>query len=112
RDFAQTHDHDIIDETVTLEALSLLNIDTEGLEPVDRQILEIILKKFGGGPVGIQTIATATAEETQTIEDVYEPYLIQIGFLSRTPRGRIITERACRHLGYDTPKFLEQKSLL
>lgn len=112
RDFAQTHDHAVIDGAIAREALSLLNIDTEGLEPVDRQILEIILKKFGGGPVGVQTIATATAEEPQTIEDVYEPYLIQIGFLSRTPRGRVITERACRHLGHELPKSLEQKPLL
>jgi Holliday junction DNA helicase RuvB len=88
RDFAQISDKDII-----------LDIDEKGLEPTDRHILETIIEKFNGGPVGVQTIAAATLEERETIEDVYEPYLLQLGFLARTPRGRMVTENGFRHLG-------------
>lgn len=109
RDFAQIHEHDIIDEKVAKKALAMLDIDALGLELSDRHILETIIKKFNGGPVGIQTIASATSEEIQTIEDVFEPYLIQIGFLARTPRGRVVTESAFRHLGLDMPSNHQKK---
>jgi Holliday junction DNA helicase RuvB len=76
----------------------MLEVDELGLEPADREILRILIEKFDGGPVGVQTIAAATSEETQTIEDVYEPFLLQIGMLERTPRGRKATRRAYEHL--------------
>ncbi|HEX8974089.1 MAG TPA: Holliday junction branch migration DNA helicase RuvB [Patescibacteria group bacterium] len=103
RDFAQIHDHKNIDSAVARKALDLLDIDEMGLEPTDRHILETIIKKFNGGPVGIQTIAAATSEEVETIEDVYEPFLIQLGFLTRTPRGRMVTPLGYQHLGYPVP---------
>lgn len=109
RDFAQIHEHDIITRDIALEALKILDIDSAGLEPSDRHILETIIKKFSGGPVGIQTIASATSEERETIEDVFEPYLMQIGFLARTPRGRVVTEHAFRHLGIRLPSNYQQK---
>jgi len=109
RDFAQIHEHDIISEDIAKKALAMLDIDPLGLEPSDRHILETIIKKFNGGPVGIQTIASATSEEIQTIEDVFEPYLIQIGFLARTPRGRIVTENAFKHLGIEMPSGHQKK---
>ncbi|MDI6777622.1 MAG: Holliday junction branch migration DNA helicase RuvB [Patescibacteria group bacterium] len=99
RDFTQVENCDTITEELSRRAFANLEIDKLGLEPTDRHILETIIKKFGGGPVGIQTLATATMEEIETIEDVYEPYLIQIGFLARTPRGRVATELAYKHLG-------------
>ncbi len=99
RDFTQVEGRDLITEESCLQALANLEIDELGLEPTDRLILKTIIEKFNGGPVGIQTIAAATSEETETIEDVYEPYLLQIGFLARTPRGRVATEAAYRHLG-------------
>lgn len=109
RDFAQINDQDIIDEKLTCEALKMLDIDEMGLEPTDRHILETIIKKFNGGPVGIQTIAAATLEEIQTIEDVYEPYLLQTGFLARTSRGRVVTENGFKHLGYEFSEANQQK---
>jgi holliday junction DNA helicase RuvB len=109
RDFAQINDRDIIDEEMALEALKILDIDEAGLEPTDRHILETIIDKFNGGPVGIQTIAAATLEEIQTIEDVYEPYLLQLGFLTRTPRGRMVTENGFRHLGREYSSENQQK---
>lgn len=99
RDFTQVENEDLITEDLTRRALENLEIDALGLEPTDRQILSTIIEKFKGGPVGIQTIAAATMEEVETIEDVYEPYLIQIGFLVRTPRGRVASELAYKHLG-------------
>lgn len=110
RDFAQINNRDIIDEEIAQEALKILDIDELGLEPTDRHILETIIKNFNGGPVGVQTIAAATLEEIQTIEDVYEPYLLQLGFLARTSRGRMVTENGFRHLGYDYPEI--QKKLI
>ncbi len=109
RDFAQIKNHPIIDNKVAVEALRMLDIDPLGLEASDRHILETIIKKFNGGPVGVQTIASATSEEIETIEDVLEPYLIQIGFLARTPRGRVVTENAFRHLGYEIPGGHQKK---
>jgi Holliday junction DNA helicase RuvB len=99
RDFATIENQDIITKDIAQRALAMLEVDKLGLEPTDRQILETIIKKFNGGPVGIQTLAAATLEEIETIEDVYEPYLIQLGFLARTPRGRMVTENGFRHLG-------------
>jgi holliday junction DNA helicase RuvB len=84
---------------VAQEALQLLEVDEQGLERIDRELLDAIASKFGGGPVGLSTIAVALGEETDTIEDVYEPYLLQLGFLQRTPRGRVITELGREHLG-------------
>ena len=99
RDFSQIKNHDIINEAVANEALEMIDVDPLGLEPADKHILRVIIEKFGGGPVGLGTIAAATSEEIKTIEDVYEPYLLQIGFLARTPRGRIATKAAYEHLG-------------
>ena len=99
RDWSQIKNHTNIDSAKAQEALDMIDIDPIGLEPSDRHILKTIIEKFGGGPVGLSTIAAATSEEIKTIEDVYEPYLLQIGFLARTPRGRIVTEHAYKHLG-------------
>ncbi len=99
RDFAQTRAQGVITLQVTQDALALMNIDELGLDEVDRRILQTIIEKFNGGPVGLETIAAATSEDSSTIMDVYEPYLIQLGFLDRTPRGRIATPRAYAHLG-------------
>jgi len=78
----------------------MLEIDNLGLDPSDRRVLDAIITKFGGGPVGVQTLAASTSEEVQTIEDVYEPYLMKLGFLERTPRGRIATQACLEHLGH------------
>lgn len=99
RDFSQIKKYPIIDNAVAGEALQMIDVDSIGLEPADKHILKTIIEKFGGGPVGLGTIAAATSEEVKTIEDVYEPYLLQIGFLARTPRGRIATQSAYEHLG-------------
>lgn len=99
RDFAQVEGEGMIDEKTTKKALSLLEIDEKGLEPGDRRILEALIKKFEGGPVGLQTLSAATFEDEDTILDIYEPYLMQMGFLERTPRGRIATKLAYQHLG-------------
>jgi Holliday junction DNA helicase RuvB len=99
RDFSQIKNHKMVDGVVAQEALEMIDIDPIGLEPSDRHILRTIIEKFNGGPVGLGTIAAATSEEIKTIEDVYEPYLLQIGFMTRTPRGRMITEHAYKHLG-------------
>lgn len=99
RDYAQIHNNSILTKDVAEKTMQLLSIDKEGLEPMDRKILEMVIKKFNGGPVGLQAIAAASSEEEDTIEEVYEPYLMQLGFLLRTPRGRVATEAAYRHLG-------------
>jgi Holliday junction DNA helicase RuvB len=101
RDFAQINNHTNVDSVIARSALEMIDVDPIGLEPADKHILKTIIEKFGGGPVGLGTIAAATSEEIKTIEDVYEPYLLQIGFLARTPRGRIATELAYNHLGID-----------
>jgi len=110
RDFAQVHKRSLERESV-LEALNLLAIDSLGLGEPDRKILEIIIDKFGGGPVGLSTIAAATSEEQSTIEEVYEPYLLQCGLLERTPRGRTATKRAYHHLDLAVPSSLQEKLL-
>ena len=99
RDWAQVEADGIISEKIAKKALSFLEIDEMGLEEGDRRVLRTIIEKFGGGPVGLQTIAAATSEETDTILDIYEPYLMQLGFIERTPRGRIATKLAYKHLG-------------
>lgn len=98
RDFATIEETGRIDEKTAEEAFRFLEIDNLGLEPDDRKILETIIKKFQGGPVGIQSLAATVAEEQETILDVYEPFLLQLGFLERTPRGRVATPRAYQHL--------------
>lgn len=99
RDFAQVLGNGIIDLAITEHGLKALNVDEHGLDEMDNRILSCIIEKFKGGPVGITTIATAVGEETGTIEEVYEPFLIQEGFLMRTPRGREVTPKAYEHLG-------------
>lgn len=101
RDFAQVRGNGKIDEQIAESALELLQVDRLGLDHIDHKLLSGMIEKFRGGPVGLETIAATIGEESQTIEDVYEPYLLQIGFLQRTPRGRLVTELAYRHLGLD-----------
>ena len=100
RDFSEVEGQGIINEEICLKSFSVLDIDEFGLDCVDRKILKTIIEKFGGGPVGINTLSASTGEDMATIEDVYEPYLLQIGFLDRSPRGRTITDLAVGHLGY------------
>ena len=99
RDFAQVVADDVATKSVAIEALSKLEIDHIGLDEIDHKLLRTIIDKFNGGPVGLDTIAAATSEEADTIMDVYEPYLLQLGFLERTPRGRLATQLAYQHLG-------------
>lgn len=103
RDFAQVRAGGVIDGEVAVNSMTMLDVDDLGLDDIDRRILSAIVEKFDGGPVGVDTLAAATSEESDTIEDVYEPYLIQLGFLQRTPRGRIATRRAYEHLGLTPP---------
>ena len=103
RDFAQVEKAALLNKDFAVRALELLEIDLAGLENTDRMILETIISKFGGGPVGLSTLAAATSEEKETIEEVYEPYLMQLGFIERTPRGRVATRRAYEHLGRPRP---------
>ena len=110
RDYAQVRASGYIDEAVALAAMAMLEVDDLGLDSVDRRILRTIVEKYEGGPVGVETVAVSVAEEPETIEDVYEPYLMQLGFLSRTPRGRVATKLAYDHLGL--VKATEQPRLL
>jgi Holliday junction DNA helicase RuvB len=103
RDFAQVLHNGVIDLGITQHALKALNVDEHGLDDMDNKILSTIIEKFKGGPVGLNTIATAVGEESGTIEEVYEPFLIQEGFLKRTPRGRETTPKAYQHLGKQKP---------
>ena len=103
RDYAQVHGDGAITPEIADRALAMLEVDALGLDDIDRRILRAIVELFDGGPVGIDTLAAATAEESDTIMDVYEPYLLQLGFLQRTPRGRIATRRAYEHLGLEPP---------
>lgn len=102
RDFAQVRTDGVITEAVAKEALNLLSVDIRGLDLMDRKLLHTIIEKFQGGPVGIESLATAISEERGTIEDVIEPYLIQEGLILRTPRGRIVTQQTYQHLGLPT----------
>jgi Holliday junction DNA helicase RuvB len=104
RDFAQVKGDGIITLDIAREALKLIQVDDLGLDEIDHKMLRAIIQSFQGGPVGLETIAATIGEESQTIEDVYEPYLLQIGFLQRTPRGRTVTPQAYRHLGLPVPE--------
>lgn len=104
RDFAQVIGNGMIDAENAQAALDRMEIDPLGLDSIDRLLLTAMIRNYNGGPVGLETIAAAIGEEAVTIEDVYEPYLMQIGFLSRTPRGRIVTPAGYRHLGIDMPR--------
>ncbi|MCD6407291.1 Holliday junction branch migration DNA helicase RuvB [Candidatus Aerophobetes bacterium] len=108
RDYAQIKGEGIITEEIAKKALDILEIDEKGLDSMDRKILHTILYKFGGGPVGIKTLATAVNEEPDTIEEVYEPYLIREGFIKRTPRGRVATPLLCEYLKKPPPFSLQQ----
>jgi len=110
RDFAQVHKRDLDDKTVE-EALELLGVDHVGLNPSDIKLLETLAEKFGGGPVGLGTLAAALSEEEATIEEFNEPYLLQLGLIERTPRGRMLTVRGYEHLGKKAPKNLQDKLL-
>jgi holliday junction DNA helicase RuvB len=112
RDFAEVRGQGSITDQIAADALDMLDIDHLGLDDIDRRILRSIVEKFGGGPVGIDTLAAAISEETDTVMDVYEPYLIQLGFLQRTPRGRVATEGAYSHLGIEAPSFFGRQSAL
>lgn len=103
RDYVQVKGAGIVTEAIAAEALELFNVDPCGLDWTDRRMLTVIIENYGGGPVGLETLAAATGEDSQTIEEVYEPYLLQIGYLNRTPRGRVATAAAWRHLGYTPP---------
>jgi Holliday junction DNA helicase RuvB len=103
RDYAEVHNLKEINEEATNATLEMLEIDHLGLEPTDRQLLSAIIEKFHGGPVGVQTLAAALNDDRGIIEDVYEPYLMSIGLLNRTPAGRLVTPAAYKHLGYPVP---------
>jgi Holliday junction DNA helicase RuvB len=112
RDFAQVSGASAISAGVADNALNRLEIDALGLDDIDRRILLAVIEKFEGGPVGVETLAAATSEESDTIMDVYEPYLIQLGFLQRTPRGRVATRRAYEHLGIEPPRYFSDQAPL
>lgn len=106
RDFAEVKSDGYLNKDVCRESLNALEVDELGLDEIDRRILKTIIEKFNGGPIGVNTLAAATFEEIDTIEEIYEPFLMQLGFLHRTPRGRIVTEEAYRHLGLIPPDSL------
>lgn len=108
RDYADVRGNGVITADGSRDALELLEVDNRGLEPSDRRILEALIFKHNGGPVGVQTLAASTSEEIETIEEVYEPYLLQLGFIERTPRGRIVTAHAYEHLGLPLPASLQE----
>ncbi len=112
RDYADINGDGIIDEPLAVEALDLLEVDKLGLDPADRHLLGVIIEHHGGGPVGVETLAALTSEERGTIEDFYEPYLMQICLLERTPRGRKVTLRAWHHLGKSPKTDKVQPKLL
>jgi holliday junction DNA helicase RuvB len=109
RDFAQVHGQGDVNDKLVIEALEMLEIDKQGLDNIDRQIMEMIIEKFHGGPVGLNTIAAAIGEEVGTVEEIYEPYLMRLGFLTRTPRGRVVTEHGYKHLGKEVPRDIQNK---
>lgn len=110
RDYVAVKKQGCITQAVAGEALELYNVDPCGLDWTDRRLLSQMIENFNGGPVGLDTIAAASGEDAQTIEEVYEPYLLQIGYLQRTPRGRIATPAAWKHLGYEPPEAMQQLS--
>jgi holliday junction DNA helicase RuvB len=99
RDVAEVRHQGVVTTEVAAEALELLEVDGHGLERTDRALLKAIVERFDGGPVGLSTLAVALGEEPDTVEDVYEPYLLQLGFIQRTPRGRIVTKLGREHVG-------------
>jgi Holliday junction DNA helicase RuvB len=111
RDFAQVRAQGVITADVARDACALLAVDEYGFDEVDRKLLLTIIDKFGGGPVGVGTLAAAISEETDAIEDIYEPFLLQIGFLDRTPRGRVATKLAYDHFQREMPRVAPQKKL-
>lgn len=111
RDFAEIKADGVITKEVAHAALEMLDVDVKGLDQMDRLFLRTIIEKFGGGPVGIETLASALSEERETLEDVYEPFLIQSGYLNRTSRGRMATELAYKHLGLPMPKRIGDAQL-
>ncbi len=111
RDFAEVRGSGSVDEEIVRVACEHLEVDTSGLDQMDRRLLTILIEHYDGGPVGVETLAAALAEPRDTIEDVYEPYLLQQGFLGRTPRGRVATKRAYEHLGFGEKPDAGQKSL-
>ncbi len=111
RDFAEVRHQGVIDLDICLAALDLFQVDHEGLDKLDRDILLTIVQKFDGGPVGLDTLAVALGEESDTLMDVYEPYLIMRGFLQRTPRGRMVTKAGFRHCGLEQPPSTEAGKL-
>jgi len=111
RDYAEVRREGSIDLEVAREALQMLEVDEYGLDEVDRKLLVAVIERFGGGPVGVNALASSTAEDRGTIEDLYEPYLIQIGFLQRTPRGRVASRLAYEHLGYPITAARNQQPL-
>jgi Holliday junction DNA helicase RuvB len=112
RDFAQIKGKGNIDREIADYALGMLEVDERGLNEMDRRILTTIIGKFSGGPVGLSSLSVAVSEEAETIEDIYEPYLIQEGFLQRTPRGRMATEAGYRHVGMERRDGGNQENLL
>lgn len=104
RDYAAVKQVSPITGAIAMEALELFNVDPCGLDWTDRRLLSVMIEHYGGGPVGLDTLAAATGEDSQTIEEVYEPYLLQIGYLNRTPRGRVATPAAWKHLGFEPPE--------
>ncbi|MCG9886855.1 MAG: Holliday junction branch migration DNA helicase RuvB [Cyanobacteria bacterium] len=109
RDYAQVRHDGTINQAIAAAALELFSVDPLGLDWTDRRLLTVAIEAFGGGPVGLETLAAATGEDAQTIEEVYEPYLMQIGYWQRTPRGRVVTAAAWRHLGYEPPPAIGAK---
>jgi len=112
RDYTQVRANGVITHAIATDALDLLNVDRLGLDEVDRRVLATIIEKYNGGPVGLNTIAASLSEEPDTIMDVVEPYLLQLGFLDRTPQGRVATRRAYEHLGMPIPDDHQQPRLL
>ena len=111
RDFAQVDGSAVITDEIADRALLALEVDRVGLDHTDRRMLDAMIKKFRGGPVGLETIAAAISETRETIEDIYEPYLLQLGFIMRTPRGRVVTEAGYAHMGAAYPKLNDSPSL-
>jgi Holliday junction DNA helicase RuvB len=112
RDYAQVRADGVITEDVARAALAMLDVDQFGLDDMDARILRAIIEKFEGGPVGVSTISAAVGEDPSTLEEVYEPFLVQQGFLQRTPRGRVATPMAYRHFGYTPPPVAAEQEAL
>ena len=112
RDYAQVMADGVVTKEIAIEGLSKLGVDSIGLDDIDCKVLRTLIDKFGGGPVGLETIAASISEDADTIMDVYEPYLLQLGFLERTPRGRMVTKLAYEHLGLSYPKTFQAQTNL